>query len=164
MSPIETRGLAAHIQGIAYSADFPTAVAIGSDIDAVPNKSPYLTPVGSINGLTYLFRFVLAKTPNYIGFESNLYAARQVNQLLQPLIANDDQAKQFADLISQAKHEEAATLLDKVWGTLDKELIFPMQYLSYCFHSNIRRGICRTNLKAEMNFRTPNSEWIACSV
>ncbi len=130
LQEIETRGLAAHIQGIAYSADFPTAVTIGSDIDAVPNKSPYLTPVGSINGLTYLFRFVLAKTPNYIGFESNLYAARQVNQLLQPLIADGDQAKQFADLISQAKHEEAATLLDKVWGTLDKQLIFPMQYLA----------------------------------
>lgn len=130
LQEIETRGLAAHIQGIAYSADFPTAIAIGSDIDAVPSKSPYLTPVGSINGLTYLFRFVLAKNPNYIGFESNLYAARPVNQLLQPLVANGEQAKQFADLISQAKHEDAAALLDNVCGTLDKELIFPMQYLA----------------------------------
>ena len=130
LQEIEIRGLAAHVQGIAYSADFPTAIAIGSDIDAVPSKSPYLTPVGSINGLTYLFRFVLAKNPNYIGFESNLFAARPVNQLLQPLIANGEHAKQFADLISQAKHEDAATLLDDLCGKLDKELIFPMQYLA----------------------------------
>ncbi len=130
LQEIETRGLAAHLQGIAYSADFPTAIAIGSDIDAVPNKSPYLTPVGSINGLTYLFRFVQAKNPNYIGFESNLYAARPVNQLLNGLVAHGEQAKQFADLISQAKHEDAAILLDNVYGTLDKELVFPMQYLS----------------------------------
>ncbi|HUP80987.1 MAG TPA: hypothetical protein VM260_20735, partial [Pirellula sp.] len=127
---IETRGLGAHIQGIAYSADFPTAIAIGSDIDAIPNKSPYLTNIGSINGLTYLFRFVLAKNPNYIGFESNFYAVRPVNQLLRPLYGTAEQAKQLTELIAQSKHEEAANLLDTLCKIIDKGCLFPMQYLA----------------------------------
>ncbi len=128
LKEIESRGLVAHIQGIAYSADFPTAITIGSDIEAVPNKSPYLTPVGSINGLTFLFRFVLAKNPAYISFESNLYAARPVRSLLRPIVVSLDQEKQLAQLIEQAKHEEAATLLDSLCDSLEKELRFPMQY------------------------------------
>ncbi len=130
LKEIESRGLTAHIQGIAYSADFPTAITIGSDIDAVPNKSPYLTPVGSINGLTFLFRFVLAKNPAYISFESNLYAARPVRSLLRPLLATTEQEKQLTELLEQAKHEEAARLLDSVSESLDKELRFPMHYLA----------------------------------
>ncbi len=130
LKEIETRGLGAHIQGIAYSADFPTAIAIGSDIDAIPNKSPYLTNVGSINGLTYLFRFVLAKNPNYIGFESNFYAARPVNQLLRPLYGTAEQTKQLTELIAQSKHQEAANLLDNLCKIIDKESLFPMQYLA----------------------------------
>ena len=128
LKEIESRGLAAHIQGIAYSADFPTAITIGSDIDAVANKSPYLTPVGSINGLTFLFRFVLAKNPAYISFESNLYAARPVRSLLRPIVATTEQEKQLTELLEQAKHEEAATLLDTLCESLDKQLRFPMQY------------------------------------
>jgi len=130
LKEIESRGLAAHIQGIAYSADFPTAITIGSDIDAVPNKSPYLTPVGSINGLTFLFRFVLAKNPAYISFDSNLYAARPIRSLLRPLLATAEQEKQLAALLEQAKHEEAATLLDSLCESVDKELRFPMHYLA----------------------------------
>ena len=129
LKEIESRGLAAHIQGIAYSADFPTAITIGSDVDGVPNKSPYLTPVGSINGLTFLFRFVLAKNPAYISFESNLYAARPIRSLLRPLVTAE-QEKQLAILLEQAKHEEAATLLDSLCESLDKELRFPMHYLA----------------------------------
>ena len=130
LKEIEIRGLANHIQGIAYSADFPTAVAIGTDIDAVPNKSPYLTPVGSINGLTYLFRFVLAKNPGYIGFDCNLYASQPPRQLLRPLTANAEQAKELADFLSEKKYEEAAKLLDTICETLDKDLLYPMQYLA----------------------------------
>jgi len=130
LKEIEARGLSPHIQGIAYSSDFPTAVAIGSDIDAVPNKSPYLTPVGSINGLTYLFRFVLAKNPNYIGFECNLYAARSPSQLLRPLVSSLEQAKELDDFVGQKKHAEAAKLIDSICETLDKDLLYPMQYLA----------------------------------
>ncbi len=130
LKEIETRGLAPHIQGIAYSSDFPTAISLGSDMDALQNKSPYMTSVGSINGLTYLFRFVLAKNPSYLGFESNLYCARPVKDLLRPLLASPDQAKQFSDFIAQAKHADAAAMLDNFGGTIDKNCVYPMLYLA----------------------------------
>ncbi len=130
LKEIETRGLASHIQGIAYSSDFPTAIGLASEIDAIPNKSPYMTPVGSINGLTFLFRFVLAKNPSYVGFESNLYCARPVKDILRPLVATPDQAKQLSDFIGQAKHADAAALLDNLCSTIDKACVYPMLYLA----------------------------------
>ena len=130
LKEIETRGLASHIQGIAYSADFPTAIDIGAEINSIPNKSPYLTPVGSINGLTYLYRFVLAKNQSYIGFESNLYAARPLTHLLRPLSATAEQAKQLTELAAQSKHAEAAALLDNITKTMVKETVYPMLYQS----------------------------------
>jgi len=125
---INKRGLANQIQGIAYSADFPTAIDIQADIASVQNKSPYLTPIGSINGLTFLYRQVLAKDPSYIGFESNLYAARPVSRLFQPLLP-DAQAKALKTLLDESKHREAAELLQTATQSLDTKLIFPMQYL-----------------------------------
>jgi hypothetical protein len=125
---IEKRGLANQIQGIAYSADFPTAIDIQADIASLQNKSPYLTPVGSINGLTFLYRQVLAKDPSYIGFESNLYACRPASRLFLPLLP-DEQAKSFKTLLDESKHLEAAELLQTAIQALDTRLIFPMQYL-----------------------------------
>lgn len=125
---INKRGLANQIQGIAYSADFPTAIDIQADISTVQNKSPYLTPVGSINGLTFLYRQVLAKDPSYIGFESNLYAARPVSRLFLPLLP-DEQTKSFKTFLEESKHREAAELLQTATQSLDTKLIFPMQYL-----------------------------------
>jgi len=127
---IEVRGLASHIQGIAYSSDFPTAIDINADIGKIENKSPYLTPVGSINGLTYLFRFVLEKNPSYLGFDSNLYAARPALLLLQPTFASLQQAQQLKEAIESSKHEDAANLLDALWSALERERQFPMQYLA----------------------------------
>ena len=125
---INKRGLANQIQGIAYSADFPTAIDIQADIASVQNKSPYLTPVGSINGLTFLYRQVLAKDPSYIGFESNLYAARPVSRLFLPLLP-DEQTKSLKTLVDESKHREAAELLQTATQSLNTQLVFPMQYL-----------------------------------
>lgn len=128
LQEIQARGLANLIQGIAYSADFPTAIDIGPEINAIPNKSPYLTPTGSINGLTYLYRFVIANNPNYIGFESNLYATRPLLHLLRPFSATAEQAKQLAELVAQSKHAEAAALLDTLANALLKNCAYPMHY------------------------------------
>lgn len=130
LKEIESRGLANHIQGIAYSADFPTAIDIQSDIAGIKNKSPYLTPVGSINGLTYLFRMVLAKNPAYVGFESNFFAARPASRLLTPIYSSEEQGKELAELIKESKHEEAAKFVESIILPIDKELTYPMLYLS----------------------------------
>lgn len=130
LETINQRGLTNQIQGIAYSADFPTAIDIQSDIASIPNKSPYLTPVGSINGLTYLYRQVMAKDPSYIGFESNLYAAQPASRLFYPLLSSADQAKALKQFIDDAKHREAAELLSESAQALEKAIAFPMQYLA----------------------------------
>jgi hypothetical protein len=130
LKEIETRGIANHIQGIAYSADFPTAIDLQSDLGNLPDRSPYLTPVGSINGLTYLFRLVLAKNPGYIGFESNLYAARPSARLLTPIFTERDQPERLKKLIEDSNHKEAAILLDEINLKINSSIAFPMLYLS----------------------------------
>ncbi len=130
LKEIDSRGLANHIQGIAYSADFPTAIDIQSDLAAIKNRSPYLTPVGSINGLTYLYRMVLAKNPAYIGFESNFFAARPASRLLTPIFSSAEQADELGALIKESKHEEAAKFIESIMLPIDKELTYPMLYLS----------------------------------
>jgi len=72
---INSRGLAAQTQVIAYSAGFPTDVNIKADTDRLP-QSPtkrFITHHGSINGLTYLYQFVMRDDLQYLGFQSNLY-------------------------------------------------------------------------------------------
>jgi len=130
LKEIESRGLQSHIQGIAYSADFPTAIDIQSEIESVENKSPYLTPVGSINGMTYLFRSVIAKSPNYIGFESNLFAARPASRLLVPFISSIDQAKELEQSLKDSKHEQAALIFEAMAQSTDKEIVYPILYMA----------------------------------
>jgi hypothetical protein len=125
---IEARGLAAHLQGIAYSSDFPTAIDVQSEIASIENRSPYLTPVASINGLTYLFRFVLQRNPSYIGFNANNYAARPAAQLLVPILTSIEKAQELDRLIKEASHELAANSLESAIAEIDTAIAFPMHY------------------------------------
>lgn len=73
---INSRGLGRHARVIAYSADFPTSVDVSEHTKQLtdPNQIKYQRPVASINGLTYLYRFVLADNAQYLDWISNLYA------------------------------------------------------------------------------------------
>ncbi len=77
LAEIERRKLRDHVQCVAYSADFPSAIDISGDLKSVKDLHQIFTPVGSINGLTYLYAQVLAGDPNYIGLNSNFYARRE---------------------------------------------------------------------------------------
>jgi len=77
LKAIEERGLTPQIDCIAYSADLPTAIHVGGDIGQ--QKLPQiLTPVASINGLTFLHRLTMAKDIRYLDLNANLYARRVV--------------------------------------------------------------------------------------
>jgi hypothetical protein len=130
LKEIDARGLAPHLQGIAYSSDFPTAIDIQSEIASIENRSPYLTPVASINGLTYLFRFVLQKNPSYIGFNTNNFAARPASQLLLPILASTEKAQELDQLLKSNSHSQAATMLESAIAEIDPALTFPMHYLA----------------------------------
>jgi hypothetical protein len=93
---IHTRRLSAQIDYVVYSSDFPWAVQLASDFQKFGNSSPVseepakgnppqprsgrsvlskvITPVGSLNGLTYLWQSVLKGDADYLDLQSNRYA------------------------------------------------------------------------------------------
>jgi len=80
LETIEQRGLAAQIDYIVYSSDFPYAVDLTAELGAVrPNKlSP---PVGSINSMTYLSELALLSDPQ---LESTLVNRYAISRLQNP--------------------------------------------------------------------------------
>ncbi|MEM9701981.1 MAG: TIGR03790 family protein, partial [Planctomycetota bacterium] len=68
------RGLAAQLDAVVYSTAIPTKIDVRADLkDLDPKPSKYLTPYGSLTGLTYLYESVLAKRPQeYLSPSSNL--------------------------------------------------------------------------------------------
>jgi uncharacterized protein (TIGR03790 family) len=70
---IKARKLNGQIDCIAYSADFPHAVQLKTDIGGRKLQQPF-TPVASINGLTYLYSAVLQKDLGYLMLNANRYA------------------------------------------------------------------------------------------
>lgn len=75
---IEVRGLTPQIDLIAYSAEIPTAIEVQKDAGDI--KLPQvLTPVASINGLTFLHELVVRKDVGYLDLNVNRYARRIVN-------------------------------------------------------------------------------------
>ncbi len=79
LKTIEERGLAGQIDYVLYSADFPTAISVSGDVG--DRKLPrVITPVASINGLTFLHQLVLAKDLRYLDLGCNRYARRVVQQ------------------------------------------------------------------------------------
>lgn len=79
LKTIEARGLAGQIDYVLYSADFPTAISVSEDVG--DRQLPrVITPVASLNGLTYLYQLVLAKDLRYLDLGCNRYARRVIQQ------------------------------------------------------------------------------------
>ncbi len=96
LQAIRTRGLAPQLDYVVYSSDFPWAIDLREDIRRLPtippeasevNRPPpvgkrkwpvHLSPTGSLNGLTYLWRLVASRTPAYIGLKNNQYMRRAI--------------------------------------------------------------------------------------
>lgn len=130
LSQIEQRGLANHIQGIAYSVDFPTSIDVSSEAQSIPNLSPFQTPVASINGLTFLYRHVLAKTGGYFAFDSNLYASRPGNTVLRPMLADQETMEAYIQKLEAKDWKNAAELLESANKNTPKELRAPNYLLA----------------------------------
>jgi hypothetical protein len=95
LTAIQKRRLTAQIDYVVYSSDFPTAIHLDQDVtrflarteeEASENSSTptanrqwpkHFTKVGSINGLTYLWRPVMGRNPSYFELTSNRYMRRQ---------------------------------------------------------------------------------------
>lgn len=130
LQELDRRKLLDHIQCIAYSADFPTAINISSDLQELKDRHQIFTPVGSINALTFLYADVLAKNPGYISLHSNFYARREVeNFFTNPSGAATEEAwNSIQKLISDDQHEQAADELEKLLHEQPHQ--YPLAYLA----------------------------------
>jgi hypothetical protein len=69
---IEQRGLAPQIDMILWSSDIPTLVDAQSDVGEL-KLAKVTSPQASVNGLTFLYKLVLSKRPDYLALNTNLY-------------------------------------------------------------------------------------------
>ena len=84
LKTLEDRRLGGQIDCITYSCDLPWRIKVREDKRRVktPTASKIakvLTPYASINGLTYLYGFLLAGSPNYLGLNTNRYWRRPLS-------------------------------------------------------------------------------------
>lgn len=128
LKTIEERGLAPQIDCIAYSADLPTAIHVGGDIGQ--QKLPQiLTPVASINGLTFLHRLTMAKDIRYLDLNANLYARRVVaNSMDSPWKPEDLQAygeamQRLQQQTERQRPRQADQPVDALWPANDRALL-----------------------------------------
>ncbi len=108
MKTLYERGVLTHIDCIAYSADLPTAINAKTDFPGqkLPKQQ---RPVASINGLTYLYQLVLAKRPEYLRLNVNLYMRQPIrSQRAAPLSTEDLAALQKGVKALAAKQWDAA--------------------------------------------------------
>jgi len=98
LTAIQKRRLAPQIDYVVYSCDFPWGVKLDSDVKKFlaalrqadqpdPDKPPSqrswptpLTKVGSINGLTYLWKPVVTGSASYIRLKNNFYTRRDTRK------------------------------------------------------------------------------------
>ncbi len=100
------RGLLPQIDVIAYSAEIPTAIDVSGDIGE--QKLPrVLTPVASINGLTFLYQAVMAKDLRYLALNANSYARRVVAKSTDTPWTSDE-LRQYADALTTFQQQTQA--------------------------------------------------------
>ena len=149
MQELQKRGTANHIQGVAYSTDFPTSIDVAADAKKVPELSKYLTPVASINGLTFFYRYVMTENPAYLSFEANWYARRAIQETLQPIFENEKAKEEFVELDKAKDWSGMAKLLSEGAAKLPKELRSPTLLLSaFLFAKALNREQCLKQLES----------------
>ena len=116
LDAIRDRGLADHIDCIAYCPDIPYAVGVGKDVGEV--KLPQVvTPTAAVNGLTYLHRFVQAKDAGkYLALNANWYF--RMPKFAAPTTADAPWTRAEQESVMQA----AAMLQAKKWAEGQKLL------------------------------------------
>ena len=114
LKTIADRGLAAQIDCVTYSADFPAAIDVSADI-AGRRLPPVITPLAAINGLTFLHELVLAKDIRYLDLAANFYARRVISTALDTPWTEDEQ-RQYAESIQrwQAAGQQRRKALDEL--------------------------------------------------
>ncbi len=120
LQTLEQRGLGAQIDYLVYSCDFPYGASVTADLGE--QKPPqFVTPIGSLTGLTYLCQLVRGKNVAYLSVNSNRYFRRADTVVAGDEFADDEDAAQKTtaaiELANQGKHEQALEIFE---GLADK--------------------------------------------
>jgi hypothetical protein len=120
---ISERGIANQIECITYSADFPWQIGLKSDIDKTPGQKPphYLTPYGSLTGMTYLVEYVFREDINYLQLSSNAYFRKRV-QAGGPFLPNESEGVQYREtlkMMEESRFGDAKKILERLLDTHD---------------------------------------------
>lgn len=98
LDTLHKRGVRRQIHAIVYSADFPTAINIRSDIG--DRKLPVIfTPEAAINGLTYAYSLVLDKDIRYLDLNVNAYAQKLVQVVAADTPWTDDEQRRLGETL-----------------------------------------------------------------
>jgi len=113
IATIQQRGLGTETDYIAYSSDFPTAINVKGDIGKT-RLPRMITPVASINGLTYLYQQALSGNPEYLRLDSNRYIRLPIEKrkVTPPTEADQKQYMAAQQLLQKQQWDEAAKILE----------------------------------------------------
>lgn len=130
LKAIEERKIGDHIQCIAYSADFPTAIDVTPHIEKLGEVPKYITKIASINALTYFYQFVLRDDPTYVDFLANRYAPRPIESLFSSPAGqlSSEAWKAILDKVVAGEHESAAELTSQLLEKYPTQ--YPLAYLA----------------------------------
>lgn len=106
LQTLTERGVMPQIDLIAYSAEIPTAIDVSGDLGERKLPKP-ITPVASVNGLTFLHQAVMAKDVRYLDLNSNLYARRVVAATKDTPWTIDEQ-RQYAEAVTKLQQHVQA--------------------------------------------------------
>ncbi len=123
---------------IVYSADLPTAIDIKQDLAGIkPEK--FQTPVGSINGLTYLYQLVLKKDPQYAQLVVNFYMRRPTMGRVSSSVTDEDRKAllQSRQLLAAKQWEAAARIMEPLAAKLPESA--ELQYNLACCLARLGR-------------------------
>jgi len=94
----EQRGIGPQIDYVLYSADFPTAIDVRTDL--IGKQLPrVITQPAAINGLTYLYGLTMAKNMNYLGLNVNFYHRQSIRSMGDGQWPDEDK-KSYAEAVA----------------------------------------------------------------
>lgn len=130
LGEIDRRRLAAHVQCVTYSADFPTAIDISADLANLQSIPKIFTQRGSISGLTYLYAHVNNAIPLYIDLRANFYARRKIDEYFTNPAGDltKEAWTKIQETIQAGDHPSATKLLEELFAEYPHQ--FPIAYLA----------------------------------
>ncbi len=130
LKEIDRRRLSNHVQCVAYSADFPTAIDIQSDLKPLGKLPIFITSRASINALTYFFPLTMSADPSYVMLDGNRFARREMSAFFSNPHGKltEIQWTTIQEKIAAGEHAEAAQLLVEMLSEYPRQ--YPIAYLA----------------------------------